>query len=387
MTIPMFAFVPASAPYAEGPARDRADPILLSVVIPTFNERANVEALLAALSAALAGIAWEAILVDDDSPDGTWSAVKLLSHQDARVRCLRRVGRRGLAGACIEGILSSSAPFVAVMDGDMQHDETVLPAMLQAFQLDGADVAVGTRNTESANRAAMSPLRWWVSQLGRSVWRLALRSSIEDPMSGFFMIRRALVEEMAPRLSTEGFKILADILITAPRPLKIMEMPYVFRPRLDGKSKFSLLVALQYAGFVIHKVSGGLIPVRFVLFGTVGICGLAVHLLVLRFALISVKGISFFSAQLIATYVAMSGNFLLNNKLTFRDHRYRGSRAAIAFLAFCLVCSVGTIANANLASWVFASRPTWWAAGLAGALVSAVWNYAASQTFVWPKRV
>jgi dolichol-phosphate mannosyltransferase len=383
----MTAVAPAldQHPRVAPPEAARAAPIVLSIVVPTFNERANVEALLNALSLVLADVSWEMILVDDDSPDGTWSAAKSLGTQDPRIRCLRRVGRRGLAGACIEGILSSSADFVAVMDGDMQHDEAVITAMLQALQEGGADLAVGTRSGGLQHRDAMSPLRWRVSALGRAMLRLVLKSGIRDPMSGFFMIRRALVEEMAPHLSTEGFKILADILLTAPKPLRIAEIPYVFRPRTEGESKFGLLVALQYGGFVIHKLSGGLIPIRFVLFGAVGVFGLFVHLLILRLAL-SLAGVGFFSAQLIATYGAMSGNFLLNNKITFRDRGYRGAKVASAFLAFCLVCSVGTLANANLATWIFASRPSWWIAGLSGALVSSVWNYAASQTFVWPRR-
>src|SRR5690606_33505045 len=113
--------------------------------IPVFREAANVAPLVARLDAALAGLAWEAVFVDDDSPDGTAAAARAIAATDPRVRCIRRIGRRGLASACMEGFLSVSAPFVAVMDGDLQHDETILPALLAAVE-GGADIAIGSRH-------------------------------------------------------------------------------------------------------------------------------------------------------------------------------------------------------------------------------------------------
>src|SRR6185503_7927213 len=117
----------------------------LSVVVPTFKESGNVGVLVQRLDAALEGHDWEAIFVDDDSPDGTSEAVKAIAAKDPRVRCLRRVSRRGLAGACIEGMLSSASPFVAVMDADLQHDEKVLPQILARLKDGGADLVAGTR--------------------------------------------------------------------------------------------------------------------------------------------------------------------------------------------------------------------------------------------------
>lgn len=231
----------------------------------------------------------------------------------------------------------------------------------------------------------MSALRWRISGLGRLILSFALPRDLADPMSGFFIVRRTLIEEVAPRLSTDGFKILADIVLTASEPLTIAEVPYRFRSRADGASKFSVLIALQFVGLIVHKLSRGLVPVSFVLFGLTGGLGVLVHLAVLRIGLIAMKG-HFVLAEIIATYVAMTGNFILNNLITFCERRYSGSRMVPAFFTFCLVCSVGLVANTDVAAWFFAGRSTWWIAGLAGALVSAVWNYAASQTFVWPRR-
>lgn len=373
-----------SAVTIQSPTAGQQGRVELSVIVPTFNERPNIDLLIAGLSRALAGTAWEVIIVDDNSPDGTWVAAKAAGSHDGRVRCIRRIGRRGLAGACLEGMLSSSSPFLAVMDGDLQHDESILPAMLQACRT-GADLAIGTRVAGVADPEAMSFLRWRISRLGRALVRWALRRDLTDPLSGYFMIRRSVIEEAAPRLSTGGFKILADIVLTIQAPLTTAEVPYAFRPRADGASKFDLSVALRFVGLITHKLSRGLIPASFVLFGLIGALGVVVHLTVLQIGLLALKG-QFALAQVIATYVAMTSNFVLDNRITFRERRHRGSRLAPAFLVFCLVCSVGVIANANVAVWIFDGRFTWWIAGLAGALVSAVWNYAASQAFVWPKR-
>ncbi len=117
----------------------------LSVIVPTFNERDNVTTLFQRLETALAGVAFEVIFVDDNSPDGTWDLVRSLARQDSRVRCIRRIGRRGLSGACIEGILASSAPYAAVIDADLQHDETQLPKMFALLQGNAADLVVGSR--------------------------------------------------------------------------------------------------------------------------------------------------------------------------------------------------------------------------------------------------
>src|SRR4029453_643706 len=186
----------------------------LSVVVPTFNERDNVTVLYRRLEATLSGIAWEVVFVDDNSPDGTWDVVRALAQRDSRVRCVRRIGRRGLSGACIEGILASSAPCVAVIDADLQHDETQLPKMLALLQGGEFDLVVGSRYIEGGSADSFDKQRAGASQLATEVAKRVLRVKIADPMSGFFMIRRDRFEQLAPRLSTQGFQILLDIAAT-----------------------------------------------------------------------------------------------------------------------------------------------------------------------------
>jgi dolichol-phosphate mannosyltransferase len=354
----------------------------LSIVVPTYKERGNVAELVRRLDAALAGIAWEAVYVDDNSPDGTAKAVKAIAASDPRIRCLRRVGRRGLAGACIEGMLSSSAPFVAVIDADLQHDEKVLPLMLEKLRGGGADLVAGTRYVAGGSAASFSQTRGLLSRLATRLTRLLVGVPLSDPMSGFFMMRRDRFDEMAPRLSPQGFKILLDIAGNG--RLRIAEQPYVFGTRFAGESKFNAQIGLEFLGLLVGKMTGEMIDPRFAFFAMVGAVGLIVHLLVLAVSL-SVP-VSFHAAQIIATLVAMTSNFILNNEITYRDRRLKGLAAMRGFFLFCLFASVGAFANVDLAEWIYSGASVWWAAGAAGAIMSALWNYAMSTLFVWRAR-
>jgi dolichol-phosphate mannosyltransferase len=354
----------------------------LSVIVPTYKERGNVAELVRRLDAALAGIAWEAIYVDDNSPDGTAGAVKEIAARDPRVRCLKRVGRRGLAGACIEGILSSAAPFVAVIDADLQHDEKVLPRMLEKLRAGDADLVAGTRYVEGGSAASFSKERGSLSRFATRLTRLLTGTELSDPMSGFFMMRRDRFDEIAPRLSPQGFKILLDIAGSG--RLRIAEQPYDFGERFAGESKFNAQIGLEFIGLLLAKTTGDVIDPRFAFFAMVGAVGVVVHLAVLAAALAFAA--PFFTAQVIATLVAMTSNFLLNNEITYRDRRLKGFAALKGFVLFCLFASVGAIANVDMAEWLYRGASGWWLAGLAGAIMSAFWNYAMSTLFVWRAR-
>jgi dolichol-phosphate mannosyltransferase len=355
----------------------------LSVIVPTYQEAGNVPVLFERLKTALDGLPWEMIVVDDDSPDGTSNIVFALATKDCRLRCLRRVHRSGLAGAVIEGWLSSSADFVAVIDGDLQHDETIIPTMYKALAKGPGDLLIGTRVTDGVSNGALSPARKALSDLGSWFFRRLTGVAVKDPMSGFFMLRREIVSGLAPRLSPDGFKILVDIILTAGDSLKIVEVPYVFRKRLMGESKLTPLVAIDFLGLVAHHATGGVLPIRFVLFASIGAVGLVVHILALSAVLDWAGALDFNSAQAIATALAMASNFILNNEITYRVHRYRGLNLARGFVAFGLGCSVGALANIDVASWVHKVNQTWWVAGLAGALLSVVWNYVVSTNLIW----
>jgi dolichol-phosphate mannosyltransferase len=357
----------------------------LSVIVPTFNERDNVTVLYRRLEATLANVAWEVVFVDDNSPDGTWDVVRALAQQDSRVRCVRRIGRRGLSGACIEGILASSAPFVAVIDADLQHDETQLPKMLLLLASDEADLVVGSRYIEGYKTEGFNKQRAGASALATEFARKALRVEIADPMSGFFMIRRDRFEQLAPKLSVHGFKILLDVVASSNGTLRAVEIPYTFGERQHGESKLDSMVALDFLGLVLAKFTNDAVSLRFVLFAMVGGIGLVVHLTTLFVALQIFKA-PFAEAQAAGALVAMTGNFVLNNFLTYRDQRLKGFGLLRGLIAFYIVCSVGLLANVGVAFSVYDQEPIWWLAGLAGALMGVVWNYAMSGLFVWRKK-
>ncbi|WP_458097658.1 glycosyltransferase [Roseomonas sp. WA12] len=361
-------------------------PAELTVVVPCYNEAANVAPMVERLAAVLDGLAWEVVFVDDDSPDGTAARVREIATADPRVRGLRRIGRRGLASAVTEGVLSSSAPFIAVIDGDLQHDEAILPAMLAAVR-NGAEVAVGSRHTEGGEAGqGFSAGRARVSDAGTRLAALLLPTPVGDPMSGYFLMPRALFESLAPKLSARGFKILLDLLLSAGRPLRVAEVPYHFRPRVAGESKLDATVLLEFLGLLMDKALGGWLPWRFVSFAAVGAVGVLVHLAVL-FLASSLSGLQFEAAQWAATLVAMTVNFLLNNRITYRDMRLRGARLARGLLLFYLVCGLGAAANVGVAGMLVREELAGWGlAGAAGALLTVVWNYAVSSTLVWRGR-
>ncbi len=364
------------------PSPDRSRPAELSVIVPTFNEALNVPLLVKALDTALSGIAWEVIFVDDNSPDGTTAVVRKLAETDRRVRCIRRIGRRGLSGAAIEGILASSAHAVAVMDGDMQHDESLLPRMLDNIRK-GDDLVVATRYTDGgAMDAGFSGFRKKASQAATGLATRVLGITVSDPMSGFFMMRRAAFDEVAPDLSTQGFKILLDLIASRPGQLKISELPFHFRARAAGESKLDTLVATEYVALLLAKMTGDWVSLRFVTFTLIGLTGLVVHLAALRFGLVSMR-LGFDWAQIFASVVAMTWNFFLNNMLTYRDRRLRGARLITGLLSFYAICSFGMFANVGVAQMIYRQEPVWWLAGVAGALMSAVFNYAASSSITW----
>jgi dolichol-phosphate mannosyltransferase len=358
----------------------------LAVIVPTLNERDNIAPLLARLGEALAGLRWEVVFVDDDSQDGTAELLLRLERAMPRVRVIRRIGRRGLASACIEGMLATGAPFVAVIDADLQHDERLLPGMLETLREDDLDIVVGSRFSAGASVGGLSGRRLLLSRLGRLLSRVVSRAELSDPMSGFFVLRRSFFEETVRRLSGQGFKILLDLFASAPRPVRFAELSYEFRPRHSGESKLSALVVLEYVILLSDKLLGAYLPTRFVMFVLVGLFGVVVHLAVLGIAH-KILLINFYYSQVVATFTAMTVNFNLNNLLTHRDRRLSGVRLIYGHLSFYLICGIGAIANFQIAERLFNMRVPWLIAGFLGAMISAVWNYGVSSTLIWRKNI
>ncbi len=357
----------------------------LTVVVPTFREVANIPLLVDRLREALAGIEWEVIFVDDDSPDGTAAAVRSIGATDARVRGIRRIRRRGLAGACIEGILASQAPFVAVMDADLQHDEKALADMLAKLRQGDLDLVIASRYLDGHADDGFGQVRARISSKATSLATKLLRIPLSDPMSGFFMIRRDVFETLAPKLSSQGFKILLDIVATAAGRLRTAEIPYVFRNRLHGESKLDTQVALDYVALLLAKATNDFISIRFLTFCLIGASGVGIHMLSLLAAR-TLLHMDFTAAQISATALAITSNYILNNSITYSDLRLRGWQFILGWIKFSVICGFGAISNIGVAHWIYTADGGWPAAGLAGAVVSVFWNFMVSAIFVWRLR-
>ncbi|MEP2533267.1 glycosyltransferase family 2 protein [Shimia sp.] len=357
----------------------------LAVIVPTFNERENVATLAQKVDDALQDIPYELIFVDDSSPDGTSDAVRALSQKDGRIRCIERIGRRGLSTAVIEGILSTSAPFAAVIDGDMQHDETQLTGMLSILKSDRADVVVGSRYAQGGGLGNWDQDRARMSGIATKLSKQITKVDLSDPMSGFFMLNTSQFRTRAADLSGVGFKILLDYLATPGEKLRVAEVPFEFRTRAFGKSKLDNKVLLEFLELLIAKSVGKFVPTKFVMFSIVGALGVVVHMLALT-VLFKWNGVVFVNAQIGATFLAMTANFFVNNFFTYYDRRLRGWSMLRGWASFCLVSLVGALANIGVAVYLFESASTiWFASALAGILVGAAWNYAASALLTWNK--
>lgn len=361
----------------------------LAVIVPSYNERENVALLYEKVTAALGATPFEFIVVDDNSPDGTSEVVREMARHNQNVRGIHRLGRRGLSSAVVEGILASAAPYFAVIDADLQHDETILPQMLEKA-IAGDHIVVGTRySAEGSVGEGLSKAREAGSRFATKLSSLVTGKSLSDPMSGFFLMRRSVFDEVAPSLSDDGFKILLDIIVSAGRSrarqgkeLRIGEVPYTFRPRHAGESKMSSIVVLQFLGLIVSKLSGGLLPTTFLLFALVGGFGVVVHMAALGFTH-EVLGFNFVWSQVAATLLAMTFNFMLNNELTYANKKLRGWRYVTGMLTFYAVCSIGALANVSVASWIYAYDGQFYVAGLLGVLMSVVFNYSVTKVFTW----
>jgi dolichol-phosphate mannosyltransferase len=354
----------------------------LSVVIPTYKERPNIAPLLAALEAGLQGLNWEVIFVDDHSPDHTADAVRELALVNPRVRIIERIGRRGLSSACIEGMMASPAPCLAVMDADMQHDETVLPEMFRLLQSRNLDVVVASRRITGGSMGEFAQKRVRLSDLGSRVSKLVCHCEVTDPMSGFFMVDSHFFRASVPRLTGTGFKLLVDILASSPVTPRIAEVPYRFRNRVAGESKLDVNVELEYLFLIVDKLVGRYLPTRFVLFLGVGSFGLLLHLSILGMFHILAPA-AFAAGQAVATLSAMMFNFFLNNLVTFRDRRLKGMALLRGLFVFYSACTLGVLINLSFADRLLGAGLPWYFAGICGVAISSVWNYGVNTIVTW----
>ena len=363
--------------------------MLLSIISPTYNEAKNVEKLIKLISISLSKYEYEIIFVDDNSKDNTHEVIKKIALKEKNVRCIRRIGRRGLSSAVIEGCLSSSSDLLLIIDSDLQHDEKKIPIMIELLKKKKLDLVIASRFFKNKEVLGLTRHRNILSKIANYLANTIAKTKLTDPMSGFFLIKRSVFDYVAPDLSGLGFKILLDIFSSSKNKINYKEIPFNFKKRIYGESKLDSLVLWEYLLLLWQSKFGKIIPARFLSFCLIGGTGVIVHIIALYF-FISFE-YSFLYAQTISTLIAMTSNFFLNNMLTYRDKRKKGLLALKALFLFYLTCGVGASANIGISNLLFLSNITgvsgiWYLSGFIGAIVGSVWNYLMSSLVTWKSK-
>ena len=364
----------------------KEDGVLVSIILPTYNERGNIESIIESLLKLKDQFKLEILVVDDDSPDGTGDLVKSLSRKIQEVRLIRRMGRAGLASAIKEGLLDAAGDLALVMDSDGQHDPTAVTLILNTLIEGGYDLIVGSRFHADAEIKGLSSRRENGSSLANAAARYSLNRSysrLTDTMSGFFALRLDRAMPFVRAVDVNGFKFLYEFLAISKGKLNAAEVPLNFQPRTHGTSKLDVAIFWDFLISVLHNLSFRLLPRRAISFGLVGTSGVFVQLVVNQ-VLMVIGRINFEQALPIAVVAAASSNYMINNALTFRFQRLKGMALFKGLLKFLVVASLPVLANVGVATafhrFVSTDLIT---AQLAGIIVVFIWNYAASSRFVW----
>ncbi len=391
--------LPAFPPAAESNGQSYQEAtLILSLIIPTYNEGQTLETLVRVLverlDSALPGH-YELILVDDDSPDLTWERGLALSHHYPQLRVMRRQGERGLSSAVIRGWQVSQGSILGVIDADLQHPPEVLLSLLAAIQ-DGAELAVASRHVEGGGVSEWSLTRRFLSRGAQTLGLLLLPGvvgRVSDPMSGYFLVQRQAIA--GPVLNPKGYKILLEVLGRGCIQ-RIEEAGYVFQERQEGASKVTWRQYLDYIHHLLRLRAGGRLshlhrrfPLRrFLRFGVVGLSGVVVDMAIL-YLLHTTLGLPLTRSKLVAAEVAIVNNFLWNDAWTFADvsARQQGWSARLKrFLKFNLICLAGLVLNVMVLNVVynliFGQRWAYLANLVAIALVT-LWNFWLNLKLSW----
>ena len=356
-------------------------PTSISVVIPTYNESRNIEALYDTLRKALDGHTWELIVVDDHSPDRTSDVVRRMGESHGNVRCIERVQDRGLASAVQWGAQAAHGETIVVMDGDLQHDAFLIPLMCEELRK-GSDIVAASRFLGGGEVEGLSSdARRQLSAWGNRLANIFLGRRLSDPLTGYFATSRKLFLKSIPRMNADGFKIFFDLLFYN-RAAAVREVAFDFQPRLHGESKLQFFVLWLLVCDMASKLTLGLIPPKLVSFMSVGFIGFSVHFSIL-YAVLG-AGSEFWVAQTVATVCAMTFNFTINNILTYSTNQLRGLAFFKGLLLYSAIASFGIAANVSTAQLTYSHYKSYvWLAALVGIVIDIVWRFVMSSRVIW----
>ncbi len=354
---------------------------LLSVIVPTYNERDTVGELVNRLAAALHAVQHELVFVDD-STDGTDHLLATMSLENPVIHVIHREGRRGLAAAVVEGIAAARGDVVCVLDGDLQHPPEALPGLLEVLERTGSDLVVASRYTRGGRYDSFTAARRVASQLATAMARaLLLRARlVADPLSGFFAFRRSVVDGI--HLRPVGYKILLEVLARG-RLTKVVEVPYRFDARTAGQSKLTLHQNWEYLLHLGRLLTADPEDIRFWRFCLIGASGVVVNMLVLS-TLSKVVGVFFLYAGVVAIVAATTWNFLLNDAITWRDRRSMSlQQKLIRYFQYWGVTALGSSAHLFILYTLTSINVPYLWSNLAGITVAALWNFRTNARWTW----
>ncbi len=359
---------------------------LLSIVLPTYNERENIQIVLNKIFQLASDYSLEILIVDDNSTDGTSEIVKSLAKKDSRIRLIRRVGRSGLSSAIKEGLLNATSDIAVVMDADGQHQPVDVFFAVKELIQSKADLVVGSRFLDQARIRGLSERRAIGSNSANTLARISLSNSYQnltDYMSGCFALNLKTCIPFILKINVNGFKFYYELLSLSKGSLKVEEVPLVFESRFYGQSKLDLSVIWDFIISLLHTLTFRVLPRRAISFGLVGLSGVIVQLISTN-TIMYLFFFSFERALPISILVAATSNYLINNALTFRSQRLFGYSLFKGLTKFLLVSSLPVMANIGLATAFYNSvYQNTLLAQISGICVVFIWNYVASSRFVW----
>ncbi len=354
----------------------------LSIIVPTKNEEHNIELLINKLFNVCSNIHFEIIFVDDSS-DNTCKVIQKFQNQYDNIQLIHRDNATGLSSAVIVGMGNVNSDYICVMDADLQHDEAIIPTMLNIAEIDKKNIVIATRYNQAGNLSAFSPIRKCISYIATQLAEFLLPIKVSDPMSGFFLIHREVYLSARDKLSGIGFKILLDLIFSSDIKLHYSEVSYKFGKREFGKSKLNFEVILDYLLLLIYHKLHIHIPKTYIYFAICGAIGAIIHYITFMIQFLYFD-LPIFNAHVVSAFMAILVNYNLNNFITFKKKRGVKSPAK-SFIAFLIISLFGILISGSITEKLYNLSGLWLLASVFGVIMASVWNYVLSKIIIWNK--